>query len=254
VAQPKQVELIPEVTKIDGAIVAELIAARQQLRQQVDRIRNLEEALEETVISLDDAKSSRDQQAYLEVHLAATEETANVQQQVILQLKQELGQKNYQLAQKDMAFNQLLQSRKTAEQRDQELLEAELDKQLQTQALLQQACQELEQEREIQQQRLDDLEYQAADMKEQILSQAQQAREYQTAIQHLKDSYLYLQSQIVELHQGLENSDVTLPPDVQAILLNLHDPIAAQQRGIRPYQDLSVNLPGFLKRWQRKEE
>jgi chromosome segregation ATPase len=250
---PKSV-LNPEVTKVDGAIVAELIAARQMLRQQNERVRNLEEALEETVTSLAAAKSRVAEQAYFEAHLASTEETANVQQQAILQLKHQLSQKHHQLSQKDMAFNQLLQARKSAEQRDQDHLEAEIAKQRQTQALLQQACQELEQDRELQQDRMQQLEQQAAQMQEEILKQAQQSREYQTAIQHLKDYHLHLQAQITELYQTIERSGIELPADVQEILANLQDPIGSVQRGIRPYQDLSVDLPGFLKRWQRRED
>jgi chromosome segregation ATPase len=250
----KSSDLNPKVTKIDSAIVTELIAARQLLRQQTDRIRNLEEALEETVISFESAKSRLAGQEYLEVHLASTEETANVQQQAILQLKHQLSQKSYQLTQKDMAFNQLLQARKSAEQRDQEYLETELAKQHQTQALLQQACQELEQDREIQQQRIAELEAQTAQMQEEILKQSQQSREYQTAIQHLKDYHLQSQAQITELYQAIESSGIELPSEVQEILISLQDPIGSQRRGIRPYQDLSVDLPGFLKRWQRREE
>ncbi len=223
------------------------------LRHQTDRIHNLEEALEETVTRLDEANIQLSGQEYLEVHLASTEDTANVQQQAILQLKQQLSQKSYQLSQKDMAFNQLLQSRQVAEQRDQAYLETEIAKQHQTQALLQQACQELEQDREIQQQRIQELEQQTAQMQEEILKQVQQSREYQTAIQHLKDYHLHLQAQITELYQAIDSSGIDLPSDIQEILVNLQDPLTAPQRGIRPYQDLSVDLPGFLKRWQRHD-
>jgi chromosome segregation ATPase len=254
VADMERTELIPEVTKVDGAIVAELISARQILRQQAERIRNLEEALEETVTSLDDARSRLAEQEYVEQHLATTEETANVQQQAILLLKHQISQKDYQLSQKDMAFNQLLMARKSAEQRDQELLEAEMAQQMQLQALLQQACQELEQEREIHQARIVELEEQSATMQEQILSQAQQASEYQTAVQHLKDRYLYLQHQIIALRQVLDSHPVELPDEAIAILATLPDPTANKRRGIRPFQDLSVDLPGFLKRWQKREE
>jgi chromosome segregation ATPase len=243
-------KLNPRVTKVDGAIVSELITSRQLLRQQADRIRNLEEALEETVSSLEDAKSRLNGQEYLEVHLASTEETSNVQQQFILQLKQQLSQKSYQLMQKDIAFNQLLQSRQAADQRDLDALETELAKQHQTQALLQQACFELEQEREAYLDRVAELETQTAQMQEEILKQAQQSREYQTAIQHLKDRYLYLQNQIAELHQTIESEAIDLPDEIKTILLNLCD-LENHPRGIRPYQDLSVDLPGFLKRWQR---
>jgi chromosome segregation ATPase len=224
------------------------------LRHQTDRIHNLEEALEETVTRLDEANARLSGQEYLEVHLASTEDTANVQQQAILQLKQQLSQKSYQLIQKDMAFNQLLQSRQVAEQRDQAYLETEIAKQHQTQALLQQACQELEQDRELQQQRIQELEQQTAQMQEEILKQVQQSREYQTAIQHLKDYHLHLQAQITELYQAIDSSGIDLPSDIQEILVNLQDPLSSPQRGIRPYQDLSVDLPGFLKRWQRRDE
>jgi chromosome segregation ATPase len=254
VADIDRVELIPEVTKVDGAIVAELISARQILRQQAERIRNLEEALEETVTSLDDARSRLAEQEYVELHLATTEETANVQQQAILLLKHQISQKDYQLTQKDMAFNQLLMARKSAEQRDQEILEAEIAQQVQTQALLQQACQELEQEREIHQARIAELEQQTATMQEQVLSQAQQASEYQTAIQHLKDRYLFLQHQALSLRQALEETDLDLPEEAIALLAMMPDPNAGKRRGIRPFQDLSVDLPGFLKRWQKREE
>jgi chromosome segregation ATPase len=254
VTERAPVELIPEVTKVDGAIVAELISARQILRQQAERIRNLEEALEETVTSLDDARSRLAEQEYVEKHLASTEETANVQQQAILLLKNQIQQRDYQLSQKDMAFNQLLMARKSAEQRDQEYLESEMSKQVQAQAQLHQACQELEHEREIQQQRLTELEAQNAVMQEQILSQAQQASEYQTAVQHLKDRYLYLQNQTLSLRQVLEAEDVGLSEEALAILATLPDPNANKRRGIRPFQDLSVDLPGFLKRWQKRED
>lgn len=247
-------ELNPEVTKVDGAIVAELIAARQLLRQQSDRIRNLEEALEETVTSLEEAKSRLAEQAYLESHLASTEETANVQQQAILQLKQQLSDKSHQLTQKDMAFNQLLQARKASEQRDQANLTTEIAKHRQNQALLQQACQELEQDREAQQQRVRALEQQTAQMQEEVLKQAQQSREYQTAIQHLKDYHLHQQAQITELYQAIDASGIELPTEIQEILANLQDPTIPKPRGIRPYQDLSVDLPGFLKRWQRRSD
>jgi chromosome segregation ATPase len=249
-----ELELIPEVTKVDGAIVAELISARQILRAQVERIRNLEEALEETVVSLDDARSRLAEQEYVEVHLATTEETANVQQQAIHHLKHQLSTKDYQLSQKDMAFNQLLTTRQSAEQRDHEMLESELAQQMQAQVLLHQACQELEQERETQQSRLSELESQNTTMQEQILSQAQQASEYQTAIQHLKDRYLHLQDQSLLLRKTLEESAVKLPDEVKEILATLPDPNANKRRGIRPFQDLSVDLPSFLKRWQKRDE
>jgi chromosome segregation ATPase len=239
-----------QITTVDGAIVAELVAARHLVRQQTERIKHLEQALDQTMASLEDAQQRLAEQEALTAHLAATEETANVQQQAILQLK-------HQLSQKDMVFNQLVQTRRSTEERDQQWLETELAKHLQHQALLQQACQELEQAREIQLARIAELEQQAAEMQEQILSQVQQAREAETAIQHWKDRYTDLHQHMLLLRQTLDSLNPQLPPEVWEILHTLAETPeidAPPQRGIRPYQDLSVDLPDFLKRWQRREE
>jgi hypothetical protein len=91
-------------------------------------------------------------------------------------------------------------------------------------------------------------------MQEQILSQAQQASEYQTAVQHLKDRYLYLQHQALTLRQALEELDIELPDEAIALLSLMTDPNPGKRRGIRPFQDLTVDLPGFLKRWQKRDE
>lgn len=59
-------------------------------RHQAERIRDLEQALDESLLSLQEIRSRLIEQHFLESQLAATEETANVQQQAILQLKQQL--------------------------------------------------------------------------------------------------------------------------------------------------------------------
>ena len=93
-------------------------------------------------------------------------------------------------------------------------LEIQLSKQTTTQAMLQHFCQELEQTRDRHQTRIAELEHQTTDMQEQILKQAQQASEYETAIQHWKDrhhnSHEYL-SRLKELiEQVLPNSSAEL--------------------------------------------
>jgi chromosome segregation ATPase len=236
--------VLTDTTKVDGAIVAELVTARSQMRQQADRIQDLELALDQTVRNLEELKGELLEQESLESHLAAIEETANVQQQAILQLK-------HQISQKDLALNQLFQVRVQPQEYDR--VEAELAQQLQTQALLQQACQELEAQCSDQQARMQEIEAQNAEMQEQILQQMQQGHEYETAVQHWRDRYLELHAQTMELKAVLETVD--LPEPVAAVLgkVAIESP-AAKKRGIRPYQDLSVDLPGFLKRWQRRDE
>lgn len=59
-------------------------------RHQAERIHDLEQALDESLLSLQDIRARLIEQHFLESQLAATEETANVQQQAILQLKQQL--------------------------------------------------------------------------------------------------------------------------------------------------------------------
>lgn len=92
-------------------------------------------------------------------------------------------------------------------------LEIQLSKQTTTQAMLQHFCQELEQTRDRHQTRIAELEHQTADMQEQILKQAQQASEYETAIQHWKDRHHnghdYL-SRLKELIEVLPNSSAEL--------------------------------------------
>ncbi len=70
---------------------AELTELKTVTRHQGERIRHLEQALDESLLSLREARSQLIDQSFLESHLAATEETANVQQQAILHLKQRLG-------------------------------------------------------------------------------------------------------------------------------------------------------------------
>jgi chromosome segregation ATPase len=236
-ADPKTT-LHPDTTKVDSAIVTELVTARAQLRNQTERILDLELALDQTIHNLEDLKNRLLQQDSLENHLAAIEETANIQQQAILQLK-------HQISQKDLALNQLLQIR--IQPQDYDRARTQLAEQHQTQALLQQACQELETDRDHQQTRILELETQIAEMQEQILQQMQQGHEYETAIQHWKDRYLQLHSQLETLKTHL----APLTPELEKLLT---EPTEPKPKGIRPYQDLSVDLPGFLKRWQRRED
>ena len=202
--------------------MAQLAAARGQVDSQQGRIAQLEQALDQTLAGLAEARSALAEQAYLEAHLAEVEETANVQWQAIVQLKRQLlpcSEEGPEAALLPILATNLTENRSEnrhsylayplrgpapgAVQEQLAGLEAELAKQMQTQALLQQACLELEAERSGQQTRLAELEQQSVDMQEQILSQAQQASEDETAIQHWKDRVAQGQAELTALRELL---------------------------------------------------
>jgi DNA repair exonuclease SbcCD ATPase subunit len=212
----------------------QLAEARGQIDAQLGRITQLEQALDQTLAGLAEARSALAEQAYLEAHLAEVEQTANVQWQAIVQLKRQLlpclednppeASLSSELASRLNAHASThlpqatpgimasgLGSTPEATQEQLAGLEAELAKQMQTQALLQQACLELESERAEQQARLTELEQQSVEMQEQILSQAQQASEDETAIQHWKDRAAHSQSELAELRALLAQAGL-LPP------------------------------------------
>ncbi len=381
---------------------------RVMTRHQGLRIRNLEQALDDSLLSLKDLRSQLIEQNFLEEHLAATEEIANVQQQAILNLKQQLQQLQQKLAQQpvgedaaalnppntpaekvaaagrktksrtgsgpnhaaaqdaewgdfpilfgaqqqrmaaleaeslsarvfaaslgvwlhqaltevrslaqqvsdrapqfhqlELRLQQALQqtqvtlqrhqgsmaleadiaalSRETLEQASASLgdrgaplptaeelaiaqakvedLETEMARQMSLQTLLQHANRELEQDREQQQARLADLERNTADLQEQVLQQAQQASEYQTAIQHWKDRYVADHSQIQRLWELLSVVLPDVPAEVAEILASLQDRpaslaepgspelfVASAQEQWNQSPSTKLDLPDFLMR------
>lgn len=326
-------------------------------RKQLERIHHLERALDQSMASLEEMRRQLADQDVLEMHLAATEEAANIQKQAINQLQQQLVQQqqrleearshyceqiqslqaqlttreavvqsqsielerlHHQLNQNHLEANaeidwlsKQLDDRQTAIQQletdlhhahvalqEQHALidqiqqappislaelalpadaplpteeaiaalkelspaqasELQLARQRTAQAMLQHTCQELEQSSQQQQARIAELESQAADMQEQILQQAQQASEYEAAIQHWKDRYLkaqqhehhltYLMTQALTLAQ---TDPSCLLPLLESILNNMESDRAATPTpnplGSKP------DLPDFLIRRQRK--
>ncbi len=137
-----------------------------------------------------------------------------------------------------------------------EELESQLVKQMATQALLQQACQELELDREQNQTRIAELERQAAEMQEQILSQAQQASEYETAVQHWKDRFYTTQDKVAQLKDLLENGSSDLSLELAEIFaaiqatssIDSEPPLKSNGRADSFNEDLKIDLPDFLTR------
>jgi chromosome segregation ATPase len=133
-------------------------------------------------------------------------------------------------------------------------LEAQAAKQTTAQAMLRHACQELEEERDRQHVRLTELEQQTNDMQEQILRQAQQASEYETAIQHWKDRCLSSQSGVIKLKSVLEgvlpNPPAELSDVLAALLAAANETTEPGSPGLLPptpfNREPKVDLPDFL--------
>lgn len=85
------------------------VSERRSLDQEpFNRIHHLEQALDQALICLEELRSQAKDQAILEVQLAKTEEFANVQQQAITCLKQQLHQHDQVLCRYDQLVLQLL--------------------------------------------------------------------------------------------------------------------------------------------------
>lgn len=339
------------------------------IRKQLERIKDLERALDQSLASLEEVRVQLVDQHFLENQLAATEEIANIQQRAISQLKQQLSQQqqtlesqHIQTEEQTQAFQTLLnviqtlaegqQTRLTQlktqfqldrlspflqiqkeivdpvpahstesleaqtpqvadltrqianlqhvveqleteldrthnelqEQQgvidslrrssnpqlrlhdsslDQELftahckiqdLETQISKQVTTQAILQHTCQELEQARDRYQTRAAELELQTADMQEQILKQAQQASEYETAIQHWRDRYLKSQDYLQRLKSLVEQSEIHPSDELAELLAAIHllKDVPEPETSINLSNRASkMDIPEFLARHHR---
>jgi chromosome segregation ATPase len=253
-------------------LTVELAQMRSLARSQMERIWQLEQALDEVSKMFDLVKAQLVDQTFLEQQLAATEEIANIQQQAISHLKQKLivlEQKVGEAQERDQAYQGMLDAAETLTKaqpvsRDlplvgdpeivklkQQLAEvsAQLAKRTATQALLHQACQELEGERERNLARIAELERQAAEMQEQILRQAQQASEYETAVQHWKNRCQSIQDQVTQLKANLPQLG-EVPPVVMEALEAIQALAAPPEQMIRrsttAHPELKPDLPDFL--------
>jgi chromosome segregation ATPase len=140
-----------------------------------------------------------------------------------------------------------------------EELETQIAKQLTTEAMLQHLCQQLELERDRQQARMTELERQTADMQEQILRQAQQASEYETAVQHWKDRYLQSGQQMQQLKELVERLLPDPPAEltellsaIQSAALPAIDPVSPALFPTSRATPPPVDLPDFLLRRRNK--
>jgi chromosome segregation ATPase len=171
-----------------------------------------------------------------------------IEQQIqVLQADLQLRRQQFQDLE---AQKQAAQIRITELETQVETLEGRIARHMTTQALLQQVCQELESDREQSQNRITELESQSAEMQEQILSQAQQASEYETAVQHWKTRYQVLQEKAIVLKQFLSTQD--LPSEIVELLATIETsapPDLKSTARSNPFnQDLKIDIPEFLVR------
>jgi len=80
-------------------VLAELLHQRSLTQGQTERIRHLEQALDQSLSCLNDLRLQLADQQFLEAHLASTEAISNIQQQAIVQLKHQLTQQQETLEQ-----------------------------------------------------------------------------------------------------------------------------------------------------------
>ena len=91
ISEPSISELsIPELNADD--LMADLTASVALIQHQTERLAQLERALDQTLLQVEEARSQLVRQEWIEHQLAATEEFANVQQQAIHHLKGRLDE------------------------------------------------------------------------------------------------------------------------------------------------------------------
>ena len=253
-------------------LLDELAQSRSLNRDREERIVHLEQALDQLIVSLDDMKLQIRDQQFLEEQLAATEETANIQQQAIANLKFQINGKQKSLRAHQDLVAQLEQAQQLVS--EQEVTIAQLSQDLVTvraqmetltgqeteqslvKNLLQQTCQELEAERDRTCTRLEKLQQETSEMQEQILHQAKQASEYEAAIQYWRDRYTSSQRYASQLKKLLERILPEHPVNLADVLttLNLSPneiPMPQlQERALAQATEktLKVDLPEFLPR------
>lgn len=183
---------------------------------QSERIDQLEQALEQSLTSLNELKQKLKDQHLLETQLAATEEIANLQQKAITQLKQQIAQQQQALGVQIPAAQtqiQILEPNTTVTDFNQDLvtsqvkieaLETQLEQQQYIQTRLQYAYLEMESERDHALARLTQFKQLTVVLQEQVLQQSQQAGEYEAALQYWKARYFRSLQLALQLKESLE--------------------------------------------------
>lgn len=225
-----EAEILAAQTQV-AALNTQLSDAHQTIQALTAKIVQLETDLNQVRLTLRE-------QPVLELTLRQTKQLASERNAAIETL------------QKDLAIAQM----KVDE------LEAQLTRQIRSQAKWQQTCHELELEREDYRTRISALEQEVSEMQEQIFDQARQAGEYEAAIQHWKDRYGAGQRQLVQLkdmlEQELTQTTAGNEPSQDTILVQLltalqlwverRDDLPVDNAALTPSRFQPLDLPDFL--------
>jgi len=215
-------------------------------RNQLGRITQLEQALEESLILLAQLKLQLKDQHLLETQLVATEETANLQKHAINELQRQLVALNLNLMTAQVKM---------------EALETQVAGQHQANAQLQLSIQEIQTDRDRYLSRLLQLEQENSLLPEKLLQQVKQVNEHEVAVQFWKELYYDCQHHLLELKVFLERTIPAPATELTDLLKGIEPPpkidainsVANKALTLpcRRKQSLSVDLPAFLTRYRR---
>lgn len=112
----EQAETSLEISVADyQSLLEELAQEQEQSQSRATRIQHLEQALDQALVCLEELRAQIQNQQFLEIQLANTEDYASVQQQAIVRLKQQLVEQQQALdaqiletQQRDQAIQELL--------------------------------------------------------------------------------------------------------------------------------------------------
>ncbi|MFE1744794.1 hypothetical protein [Coleofasciculus sp. H7-2] len=281
-------ELLATIETLAEAQEGELGRLRRQLTQSRKTIQNSQTLLEQELANRQtalEAQQQRVQELKFQILEARTlvrrlEVQALEQEQqmqalyrrcsdraaVINQLEDQLQQANETLEDQQHLLANLYETEDLVAEQDATIkalyrqiedLENQQDLQVKIQARLQQACHDLAESRDRYQAQTSELETHTATLQEQILMQAQQAGEYEAAIQYWKDRCSASLSSAQKLKDFLQRVLADSPEELEELLIAIEPPTAAEipqpinrtpLSSPQPNKHLQVDLPAFLRK------
>lgn len=194
----------------------------------------------------------------LEVQLQQARESHTNQQDII----ESLQNSNKSDSHKNQAIQSLSASLLKAQNKIVEL-ETQLSNQSIVQAQFQHSTQEFAEQAQLLQGRSEELEQQVAEMQEQILHQAQQASEYETAVQHWKDRSFAAEQTVAQMKQVLEHlladrkePELPLPEKLDDAITALSQSCLSEDAdtAITARKNMKLDLPALLHRWRHTKD
>ncbi|ABW29337.1 coiled-coil domain-containing protein [Acaryochloris marina] len=187
----------------------------------------------------------------LEVQLQQARESYATQQDIIASLKNADKSDSH----KNQAIQSLSSSLLKAQNKIADL-ETQLSNQSIVQAQFQHSTQEFAEQAQSLQKRSEELEQQVAEMQEQILHQAQQASEYETAVQHWKDRSFTAEQTVAQMKQILEHlladrkgPELPLPEKLDDAIAALSQTCLSEDTATTR-KNIKLDLPALLHRWR----